>query len=211
MNYNVNIAQTTALASGDPRDNLAPAINNGDAFGAQVEDAALEADTRKRLRQRDPNAVTEAEAKASRRRLVAVETYEAQVTHGMGNDAVLTAIADLSAQVNALSAQMTAFGAQMNGFGAQKNALGAQMTNARIRERNRNMEWIPLVVERGGANAIGVAPAAFPASREALNNLSGAQITNLQDAYNLPAGAFAGANLGARRAAALHYFCEGLF
>uniref|UniRef100_A0A7S1Y694 Uncharacterized protein n=1 Tax=Grammatophora oceanica TaxID=210454 RepID=A0A7S1Y694_9STRA len=192
MNYNVNIAQTTALVSGDPRDNLAPAINNGDAFGTQMEDAALEADTRKRLRQRDPNTVTAAEVKASRRRLVAVENYEAQVTHGMGNAAVLTAIADLGAQLN-----------------ARFTELNARMTNARSRERNRNMEWIPLVVERGGANAIGVVPAAFPASRESLNNLSGVQITNLQNAYNLPAVAFAGENLASRRIAALRYFCEG--
>ena len=91
MSFSAAVPQSGILGSGDNRDNRAPAINAGENFDGQVEDAAIEYSNRKRLRERDPNAVTEDEVKASRRRLVAIETFEAQETHGMGNGAILAA------------------------------------------------------------------------------------------------------------------------
>ena len=62
---------------------------------------------RKRLRERDSTVVTQDEVKASRRRLVAIETFEAQAAHGMGNGAILAAIANLTNHVGNLTNHVT--------------------------------------------------------------------------------------------------------
>ena len=109
---------TTPLSSADNRDNQAPPIAAGAVFGDNAEEAKIEYKNRKRMREADPGSVTMAELKESRRRLCAIETVEAQVTHGMGTGAVLAAIF----------------------------ATNAAISNIRRRERNRNNDWTPILM-----------------------------------------------------------------
>ncbi|CAB9530658.1 expressed unknown protein [Seminavis robusta] len=199
MNFPVAVPQSGILGSGDPRDNRAPAINVGENFDGQVEDAAIEYSNRKRLRDRDPNSVTEDEVKASRRRLVALETFEAQAAHGMGNGAVLASVANLTTTVNNLATTVNNLATTVNNLATtvnnSTNSVTAMLRNIRIRERNRHGEWDPVLVEQPGPNAMGVAPATFPASHAAVFAMNGAAIAALQNAYNLPAGFFWGGTL----------------
>lgn len=192
MSFHTVIPETPELASGDHRDSRAPAIQADEAFASQVENAEFEFKIRKRLREHDPNAVTDQELKASRRRLVAIETLDAQISHGMGNGAILTAIHDLAARMD-----------------ARMDALGARMTNIRRRKRNRSGDaWLPILVEHVGPNAVGQPPANFPANREAVFGLNGAAITALEASFNLPAGFFGGGTLAARRVALMDYLTD---
>ena len=179
--FPANINQTAQLGSLDGRDERAPPIGVGDNVDDQSKLAINEEVNRKRLRDLDPNAVTEDEVKQSRIRRIAVETTEAQVTHGLGNAAILQAIA----------------------------ATNATVQNIRRREKNRAGTWTPILVERSGNNQIGVAPANFPPSRGSVLSLSGNQITALQVAYNLPVGYFGNGALATRRNAVLDYFLDG--
>lgn len=60
----VDVAQSAALASGDPRDERAPAVAAGALLGNSTNSAISEEANRKRLRAVDPNSVTEAEVQA---------------------------------------------------------------------------------------------------------------------------------------------------
>ena len=71
--------------------------------------------------------MTATELQASRRRRVALETYEAQAIFGLGNDGNLAAIA----------------------------ANGAQNQNIRRREKNRIGIWTHSLVETPGPNPVG--------------------------------------------------------
>jgi hypothetical protein len=190
--FPIDIQKSLPLLSGDERDARAPGIAAGEAFAVQVEHAAFEANTRKRLRDIDPNIATNDEMLRSKRRLIAVETIEAQVSNGVGDAGVLAA--------------MAALGAQMNALGAQMNAL---FRNQRARERNRNNQWTAVVVERPGVNEIGLVPASWPATRQHVLQMQALNIGVLEAQYNLPIGHFAGRNLGTRRNAVLTYFQEG--
>lgn len=178
---------TAPLLSGDDRDNRSPAIAAGDPFGNNAEHALLEYQTRKRLAEIDSATVTAQELKASRRRLHAIRAVEAEATHGVGMGEVLAAI-------------------KANGAAIEAN--GAAILNIRRRERNRNNDWTPILVERVGDNPVGVAPPHHPASREEVLRMTGAQISNLEAAFNLPVGRFAGADLAARRSLVLDYLLE---
>jgi hypothetical protein len=101
----IAIPATAALGSGDNRDQRALAIIVNEPIGNQSADARHEWETRKRLRATGDGVVDAAEVQASRRRLVAVETTEAQLTLGLQNNAVLAAVVALGVQ---MTAQMTA-------------------------------------------------------------------------------------------------------
>lgn len=92
---------------------------------------------------------------------------------------------------------------------SRRNQTAAQFANLRRRECIRNKAWTPLLVDRAGVNPVGVPPAIFPASRAAVLALSDAEFTDLQDAYNLPAGYFAGATLAHNRNAVDEYIKFG--
>jgi hypothetical protein len=186
--FPTDIPQSQPLLSGDGRDVRAPGIEAGEAFADQVEHAALEADTRKHLRDLDPNIATNDEVKSSRRRLVAVESVEAQVSNGVGDAGVLAAMAALGARID---------------------ALGAEFRNQRARDRNRNDQWTGLVVERPGVHEIGLVPSCWPATRVHLIGMNDDEIDLLEAQYNLPLGHFAGETLGARCHAVLTYFLDG--
>jgi hypothetical protein len=194
--FPTDIPQSQPLLSGDGRDVRAPGIVAGEAFADQVVRAALEANTRKHLRDLDPNIATNDEIKRSKRRLIAVETIEAQVSNGVGDAGVLAAIAALGVQTNARIAAL----------GVQTNAL---VRNLRAREKNRNNQWTAVVVERPGVHEVGVAPATWPASRQHVLQMQAPNIGVLEAQYNLPVGHFAGNNLGIRRNAVLTYLQEG--
>ena len=198
----VAFAESAPLASGDPRDDRAPAIAVGAPLAVCVSRSIAEENNRKRLILEDPNLVTTEELHQSRRRRVALETCEAQIHHGMGNGAILDAV-----QANAAAIQALAAAVQANGAAIQAN--GAAIRNMRRRELNRNGTWTRILVETVGPNAIGVAPATHPGSREDVLGMSGPQITALQAAFNLEPGRFDGANLAARRNAVLTYLLDG--
>ena len=98
-------------------------------------------------------------------------------------------------------------------MGGAVTAMGerfdARMQNMRIRERNRQGEWVPVLVEHPGPNAMGVAPAIFPPNEAAVGAMNAAEIDALRNAYNLPAGSFGAGALAVRRAAVMHYIREG--
>jgi hypothetical protein len=200
MNFPVAVDESPPLESGDARDIRAPVIAAFEEFGNQVELAAAEVSRRKLLRDIDPNLVTAEEVKQSRRRLVAVETIEAQIAHGVGNVAVMGAIAALGNQVAAYANQVAALGDRMD----------ALLRNQRAREKNRLGIWTPLVVERPGANPMGEFPDQ-PLTREAVVALTQVGVTALANRFNLPPEHFGleGTNLPTRRDAVLTYFQEG--
>lgn len=189
------IQQTPPLASGDARDDRAPAVVQGTPFGNSTNLAIAEEQNRKRMFVADPTTVTTIEMGQSRRRRVALETTEALITHGMGFGAVLAAV-----QANGVAIQA-------NGVAIQ--AMQATMQNLRRREKNRNGTWTRILVERPGANPIGLVPPNCPQSKLDVLSMSAAQIVAFETALNLPPGYFDGATLATRRTAVLEYLCEG--
>ena len=179
--FPAKIDQTAALASGDGRDNQAPAIAKDDPCGDHSEPARVEWSNRKRLRELDEDAVTTGELKESRLRKVAVETLEAQATYGAGNAAILKAI----------------------------QANNAAIQNIRRREKNRAGLWTPILVEKNGDNPVGVVPAMHPQSRGAIFSLSANDVTALEGAFNLPAGRFNAPTLALRQERVLDYLTDG--
>ena len=124
-----------------------------------------------------------------------------QVTqHGMGNAAILQAIADLGDQIANLGDRMD-----------------ARMQNLLRREKTRSGTWTCLVVERPGANPMGAVPAHHPATRLAFFEMQTPDIAVLEAEFNFPAGHFsaiiggvgAGDALAARLDALLEYLTEG--
>lgn len=196
MAFPVDIASTGALASGHYLDIEAPPIAVGDAFGNALDHANLEFDMRKRLHDDVPNSVTCGELRRSRRRLVAVETTVARVCYGNG-------IAGLGAQMAAKFADLRDLIASLD------RQSTAQCANLPRRHLNRSMTWTPILVERAGVNPVGVPPAIYPASRDAVLVMTGVQIDALQAAFNLPAGHFDGPNINKRRLAVLSYVDVG--
>ena len=86
--------------------------------------------------------------------------------------------------------------------------LSAMMRNQRIRSGNtKDQTWSPLLVETTGVNPVGFASALFPANRNLVMGLTGAELDNLEVAYNVP-GQFAGPNVRDRRNAFLRYVSE---
>ena len=97
----VDVPQTGELTSGDRRDDRAPAVAAGEPLANITNRAISEEENRKRLRSENPATVTNAEVQESRRRRVALETCEAQMMNGMGNGAILAAIAANGAAIAA--------------------------------------------------------------------------------------------------------------
>lgn len=210
MNFPSAIAATAPLVSGDYRDERAPDIAAGNAFGNSVTEALLEEDTRKRLREMDPVVVTGDEVKASRLRRVAIETTQAQVTHGMGNAAILAAITNLTNSIDSLNDRIDAQGDRIDAQGDRIEAQGARVQNMRRREKMRNGIWSEILVEFPGRNPVGVAPANQPTSRELVFTMSKQDIEALEAAFNLPVGRLSGYDTAAaRRNAVMEYLTEG--
>jgi hypothetical protein len=142
MNFPTIIPPSEPLQSGHARDFVAPAIAANEAFDNQVENAAMEMETRLTLLVHDPNAVTPEEVKRSRSRLVAVETTQSQIEHGVGHAAVghaaiMEAIHALGVNVNnridGLEAQIVNLDAntnnRMNNLEANINNVGLQVVD----------------------------------------------------------------------------------
>ena len=184
----VDVPQTGALTSGDPRDDRAPAVAAGEPLANQTNRAISEEENRKRLRSDNPASVSDAEVQESRRRRVALETCEAQMMNGMGNGAILAAIAANRATIA---------------------ANGAAIRNIRRRELSRNGTWTHILVETIGGNPVGVAPPSHPVSRGAVLRMTSAQVTALEAAFNLAPGTFDGDDLADRQNAVLEYLLEG--
>lgn len=191
----VAVAQSTALASGDARDERAPAVAVGGPLANNTNLAISEEEKRKRLRSENDGIVTAAELQESRRRRVALETCEAQMIHGMGNGALNAAVQSIGNDVQAIRNDV--------------HAIGATVRNLRRRELNRNGVWTHILVETAGPNPIGVAPPTHPVSRDAVFRMTVAQIVALEAAFNLPPGTFNGVGLAARRDAVLEYLLDG--
>ena len=140
----VDVPQTGALTCGAGvpgctslyyrRGDRAPAIAAGEPLTNISNRAISEEENRKRLRSDNPASVTDAEVQ-SRRRRVALETWEAQMMNGMGNGAILAAIAANGAAIAAAAA-----------------ANGAAIRNIRRRELSPNGTWTHILVETIGGN-----------------------------------------------------------
>lgn len=180
-----------------------PEAAAGDAVEQAVADGRWVGDTRKRLLDDDdddePAAATSDEQQRRirrRRAVVAVDTTSAQSSNGNQYAEVAVQTANQAERIQTLSDRLEA------GFAC----LGAQFANLPRRARHNTGTWTPL---HAGPNPVGLPPAVYPASPAAVLALTGAQITALKKAFNLPAGHFDGATLTDRRRAVQVYVAFG--
>jgi hypothetical protein len=111
--------------------------------------------------------------------------------------------ADLKTTLQVLTDELQHF------YDSSHSYIAASFRNMRARERNREDDRTPLVVEKRGVNTINVVPPIHPLSYEAFLEMDNEQIDALEKQFNLPEGHFKGGEaMNVRQEAVLHYLTE---